>query len=122
MAVATKIRSKKHAAYERLLRSKRAELLAHLQEHREEVLAERVPDDNYALATRTLMEDLAVGAIQRERALLGELEHALGRLEEGVFGICEACGVTIPERRLKALPWARFCLECAERRQPHWKN
>lgn len=129
MAVATKRRSSppagragKHALYARLLDSKRAELLAHLWDHRQEVRAERIPEDGVGLASLTLLEDLAVGTIQREQWLLGEVEAALGRLQEGLYGLCEGCGADIPERRLHALPWARFCLACAERRQAHWKN
>ena len=122
MAVATKRRSNKHAPYARLLRSKRAELLAHLWDHRQDVQADRIPEDSVGLASQTLLEDLAVDTIQREQQLLGEVEAALGRLREGLYGVCEGCGEQIPERRLHALPWARFCLACAERRQACWKN
>jgi len=108
---------RKHAPYARLLDSKRAELLDHLRDHRQEMVLERVPEDGVGLASLTLLEDLAVGAYQREQQLLGEVDAALGRLREGVFGVCERCGEEIPERRLKALPWARLCLRCAERRQ-----
>lgn len=109
--------SRKHAPYARLLDTKRAELLDHLWDHRQEMVLERVPEDGVGLASMTLLEDLAVGAYQREQQLLSEVDAALGRLRQGVFGICERCGDEIPERRLKALPWARLCLACAERRQ-----
>lgn len=133
MAVATRVRSEKSAKfapYARLLRAKREELRAHLRDHWQEVQAERIPDDDWALATRNLMEDLAVTTMEREQQLLEEVEHALVRLGNGVYGLCEGCGESIPERRLKALPWARLCLACAEpalneaegRRQAHWKN
>ena len=108
--------SRKHAPYAHLLRTQRAELLDHLWDHRQEMVLERVPEDGVGLASMTLLEDLAVGAFQREQQLLSEVDAALGRLREGVFGICERCGEEIPERRLKALPWARLCLACAERR------
>lgn len=122
MPVATKRQTQKHAFYERLLRAKRDALQARLRDHRQQVQAESVPDDNWALATRTLLQDLAVGTLVRDQQLLGEVEEALGRLEEGLYGICEGCGEEIPQRRLQALPWARFCLPCAERRQIHWNN
>lgn len=48
-----------------------------------------------------------------ERRLLVEIEDALLRIEEGTYGICEGNGETIPEARLKAIPWARYCLKCA---------
>lgn len=122
MAVATKRQTRKHVPYLRELRSKRDDLMDHLRVGREQVVAEQVPDDNWALASRTLMQDLAVGTLQRERQLLVEVEDALDRLDEGEYGVCEVCGEEIPERRLRALPWARFCLLCAERFQVHWRN
>lgn len=122
MAVATKGVSAKHAAFERLLRGRREQLMLRLQGHRDVMAAERVPDDQFGLASLTLLEDLAVNTLQRDQQQLVEIEAALERLEEGEYGLCEGCGADIPKRRLQALPWARFCIECAELRQIHWKN
>ena len=128
MAVATKRVSRKPAlagrrgALARELRSKLDELRALQAEHRHEVLVDPVPDDSYALATQTLLEELTIDALERERLLLNEIEDALERIELGEYGVCEGCGADIPQRRLEALPWARFCVSCAELRQIHWKN
>jgi len=122
MAVATKRVSRKYGAYERFLRSKREELMEHQADHMQEMLADRVPDDSYGLASQTLLEDITAGTLEREHQLLSEVEAALERLEEGEFGICQGCGQHIPQRRLEALPWARYCVACAEMRQVHWKN
>ena len=48
-----------------------------------------------------------------ERRLLFEIEDALLRVEEGTYGICEGNGESIPKARLKAIPWARYCVKCA---------
>lgn len=122
MPVAMKAGTDKYGAFERLLRSRRDELRAHFGKHREDVFVERVPDDEGAEASRNLVEDLAFATLERERRLLNEIESALKRLEKGIFGMCQGCGKVIPERRLRALPWARFCLPCAERRQRHLLN
>ena len=42
---------------------------------------------------------------------LADIEHALRRLDEGTYGTCEACGKTIPDERLEAMPAARFCVD-----------
>jgi DnaK suppressor protein len=54
---------------------------------------------------------------ERDRTALtileGELEdidHALGRIEDGSYGTCEECGKAIGDDRLEAKPWARFCI------------
>lgn len=122
MAVATKRAPKQRAGFERMLRAKEEELMDRLRDHRDEMVAERIPDDQYGLASRTLLEDMTVDSLQREQQLLGEIRNALQRLEEGEYGVCESCGAQISRRRLQALPWARYCLECAERRQAFWKN
>ena len=44
-------------------------------------------------------------------AQLGEIDHAMDRLEAGSFGRCEACGQEIGDERLSARPMARFCID-----------
>jgi DnaK suppressor protein len=54
-------------------------------------------------------------------ATLVEVQDALRRLEEGSYGFCLDCGKPIGEARLRAIPWARYCLEHQEqqdREQP----
>ncbi len=52
---------------------------------------------------------------RRERAQdkLENLEAALRRVEEGTYGVCEACGQAIEPERLAALPVATLCIVCA---------
>ena len=52
---------------------------------------------------------------RRERAQgkLERLEAALQRIEEGTYGVCEACGQAIEPKRLAALPIATLCIACA---------
>ena len=40
---------------------------------------------------------------------------ALHRLEHGSYGICDECDEPISERRLAAIPWAKYCIQCQER-------
>ncbi len=47
-----------------------------------------------------------------DRRLLKEVISALQRIDEGGFGDCERCGETIGEKRLEALPFARYCIAC----------
>jgi DnaK suppressor protein len=50
-----------------------------------------------------------------DRRLLREVMTALRKLDEGGFGECERCGEPIAEKRLDALPFARYCIECQRR-------
>lgn len=57
----------------------------------------------------------------RERHQLDEVTAALVRLDVGIYGICETCARPIPLARLRAMPTARYCVECQaieERRRP----
>jgi DnaK suppressor protein len=42
------------------------------------------------------------------------IEEALDRLGSGDYGICLACEEPIAQKRLRAIPWARYCVECQE--------
>ena len=52
-----------------------------------------------------------------ERQLLGMVEAALGRMREGVFGECINCGNDINAKRLEAVPWTRYCINCQEKQE-----
>jgi RNA polymerase-binding protein DksA len=45
--------------------------------------------------------------------LLAQIEAAVSRIEQGVYGLCERCGQAINPERLEALPYATTCLNCA---------
>ena len=53
----------------------------------------------------------------REKRKLLQIDDALDRIEDGVYGQCEECGVKIPRARLKVLPFAKFCVECQEKNE-----
>ena len=48
----------------------------------------------------------------RERKLIVKIQEALGRIEDGNFGICETCGEEIGEKRLEARPVTTQCIDC----------
>ena len=56
-----------------------------------------------------------------DRRLLREVMTALRKLDEGGFGECERCGEPIGEKRLDALPFARYCIEFQRRREREHK-
>ena len=58
-------------------------------------------------------QENTLGLMASERHLLMDIENALLRIEEGTYGICEGNGEPIRKARLKAIPWARYCLKCA---------
>ena len=65
--------------------------------------------------------DIAAQASEREKDqvlsqnvqhMLNQIEFALERVDDGTYGICEMCGVEIPEERLERIPWVSTCVDC----------
>src|SRR5205823_11616879 len=50
-----------------------------------------------------------------DRQLLGMVESALDRMRQGNFGQCISCGEEINLKRLEAVPWTRYCINCQEK-------
>jgi DnaK suppressor protein len=47
-----------------------------------------------------------------DRRVLREVTSALQKIEDGSFGTCERCSESIADKRLDALPFARYCINC----------
>jgi DnaK suppressor protein len=110
-----------------------------LDEQRQLLVAERSTLTEQAQDLKaeadSLVEDMEPGDVQfdeesgeggtvtvdRERDLVlsaaatgvvAEIDHALAKIDAGTYGYCESCGDAIPKARLRALPYARFCVAC----------
>ena len=71
-------------------------------------------DQNFADTSQVTAERGEAEALAGElTTTLEEVEAALGRLDEGTYGICERCGGAIAGDRLDAMPMARLCMTCA---------
>ncbi len=64
------------------------------------------------VALRGLTQDLALKLGEQESQMVADIDQALLRIEEGSYGICVRCGEPIDERRLEALPTARYDATC----------
>ena len=72
-----------------------------------------IPDDNDR-ASKEAEFTLELRERERERRLKAKVDHAIKRLENGEFGLCEECGEAIGIERLVARPVAVFCFECKQ--------
>lgn len=115
MPIAAKSRTRKIQPLEQMLLSRRDDLRNHIHGHLSDVHVDREPDDEAAMATDSVTKDLTVATLERERRMLEEIEYALDRIKRGTYGTCAFCNVAIPDARLRALPWARLCISCADR-------
>ena len=78
--------------------------------------ADDVPDI-VDLATSDLSLNLNVEIRERERHLMGKIDEALSRIEDGSFGTCEECGESIQVARLQVRPVTTLCIKCKEEQE-----
>ena len=68
--------------------------------------------DALDLAVSESNRDFSLRLADRERRLMSKIRHALARIQEGEYGVCESCGAAITYKRLLARPVATLCIDC----------
>ena len=120
-----KLMKKDLAEYKKLIEKRKAELVDQISNLKAETqksqkdAAGDISGYTYHMAdvaTDTYDREFSLGLVSSERKILYELDDALKRIEDGTFGICEDCGEPISKSRLKALPHARLCVACQEKK------
>ncbi len=96
----------------KVLEVKRKELLSSTGD-REEIRIEHAAEE-FDRLQQQLNREVAIRNLDRESTLLKQVQSALGRIEDESFGVCLRCDEPIPERRLRAVPWAAYCVPCQE--------
>ena len=88
-----------------------------LDESEGESLAELSSIDQHQadLGTETFEREKDLAILESIESELADVEHALRRLDDGTYGVCEACGRPIDEERLEALPATRLCRDDQQR-------
>lgn len=66
------------------------------------------------MASDEFQQELNATLLENQEYLMGEVRAAQERLGNGQFGKCEHCSESIAEARLNAMPYARYCIECAD--------
>ena len=90
-----------------------------LHEGREQTKDEGM--DTYDLASDARDREINLILTDRDREKVQAIDEALGRVDEGSYGICESCESEIAEARLAALPFTRLCVNCQAEREKEAK-
>lgn len=98
--------------YRHTLETKQAEL-EHVIRNREAITIEKSPDalDEVQHAAE---RELAIRNLDRESQLLRNVRAALRRIDDGTYGVCLHCEEDISPKRLNAVPWTPYCIQCQE--------
>jgi DnaK suppressor protein len=73
--------------------------------------------DTYDLASESRDREINLILSDRERDKIAAIDDALSRIDDGSYGICDACEGEIAEARLVALPFTRLCVNCQADRE-----
>jgi DnaK suppressor protein len=69
------------------------------------------------LGSDNFEQEFTLSLMESEEGVLGKIEDALERIEDGTYGSCEECGTKIPKARLNAIPYATMCVKCASQHE-----
>lgn len=70
--------------------------------------------DPVDLAVRNYSKNVMLAVSENESRQLALVDEALLRVEDDEYGFCQNCEKSINQKRLAAIPWARYCLDCQE--------
>src|SRR4030043_1206254 len=108
----TTFRDKKLLEIKKKLITRKESLLAEAGEALNELPGQTMFPDLGDQATAETERSFMLRLRGRERRLLKKIDEAIERIEGGVFGICDKCGMEIDIRRLEVRPVTTLCIEC----------
>jgi len=115
-SVAKKTKNSPFQAHIDALRKKQHELLDSYE--RDKAAGNALPDDGIQdladKAASAYSKELNFSLSDGERNLLMLIEEAFNRLKDDSYGKCTNCGNTIGDKRLQAVPWTPYCIDCQE--------
>jgi RNA polymerase-binding protein DksA len=69
-------------------------------------------DDQADAGSKTFEREHEMSLANNAREMLLQVRHALGRIDDKSYGVCEGCGKAIGKLRLQAFPRATLCMAC----------
>ena len=105
--------------YKKKLQTRREELLKSIARTEEEG---RTADDDPTVdladkAANSYTKEFLFGMTNTDRSLLALIDEALIRIRNGKYGTCIECEEELQQKRVEAVPWARYCVSCAEKHE-----
>lgn len=114
------MKKKDFADFKKLLEIEREKILRHLENLS---ASQELPDVNVNAGDSADIAAVEINQAnlqkigKRETYLLKKIEHALGKIEDESFGVCESCGEDISIARLKVRPVAQLCIDCKQEQE-----
>ena len=123
----TKFSAEELAEFRQILLAKRAELVGDVDHMTSEALRDsqpgglgslsKVPIHMADVGSDNWEQEFTLGLVANERQRLKEIDAALQRIADHTYGICESTHKPIGKQRLRAKPWARYCIASAREKE-----
>src|SRR5215467_15900847 len=112
----TGLKKKELKKFREILLQKKAEILKNAKRTLSEDMAPDSDDlpDEMDLASSEYLQSFTFRLRGREKTFLKKIDHALAKIEDGTFGVCEECEEPISVKRLEARPETTLCIRCKE--------
>src|SRR5215813_696478 len=112
----TGLKKKELKRFREILQQKKAEILKNAKRTLNEDMTLDQDDlpDEMDLASSEYLQSFTFRLRGREKTFLKKIDHALAKIEDGTFGICEECEEPISIKRLEARPETTLCIRCKE--------
>ncbi|MBI3550465.1 MAG: TraR/DksA family transcriptional regulator [Elusimicrobia bacterium] len=109
---ATPMSRKEWGPIKKKLLEMREDLLRTVQKKQEMDVTPQEVGDEADQATSSLEKEMLFELSDNERTMLDQIEGALRKMEKGSYSLCESCQKPITKLRIKAIPFARYCISC----------
>jgi DnaK suppressor protein len=116
------LNSRELEGFRDLLLAKRREIVGDMSSMEREALRSsggsnlsNLPIHMADMGTDNYEQEFTLGLMEKDRKLLREINSALGKIQDGSYGICEGTGKPISKPRLEAQPWAKYSIEYARK-------
>jgi DnaK suppressor protein len=112
-----KMNKKERDEFRKLLAAKKESIIRKLTDAITESkeMESNVAQDLVDKAETSYTKEFLLSLSDGERELLLSIDEALKRLEHGEFGVCQLCQKEIGGKRLIAIPWTAYCIDCQEK-------
>lgn len=123
-SVAKKMNKKEREGFRKKLLEKKYEILRKLNELTSESkeMEANVAQDVVDKAETSYTKEFLLSLSDQDREQLLLIDEALKRLAHDEFGICQLCHQEIGRKRIEALPWTPYCIDCQEKAEEESKS
>jgi len=101
---------KELARFRRILIEKKNQLLELIRKKDIDLTENEVSEDDKVESS--IEKNIFFSVSSNEEQIIHEIDRALKRIDSGNYGNCELCSKKIADKRLRSMPWVRYCITC----------